>query len=140
MILQDTLSVIDVPEALFILVTPENLKAELPQLKYLVYWAPVTPVAAVSLFESKFMNHPLVLQYAMRVLNHYPVDLVFFYVPQIVQALRYDKLGYVRQYILTTARTSQLFAHQIIWNMKANMYRDEESTIVSAFCPRRPTY
>ncbi len=33
--------------------------------------------------------------------------------------------GYAEHYILKTAPSSQLFAHQIIWNMKANMFNEE---------------
>lgn len=94
-----------------------------------MYWQPVPPVTAVSYFLPSYNNSPLLLQYTMRALESFSADLVFFYIPQIVQALRYDSLGYVEQYILHTAKLSQHFAHQIIWNMKANMYRDEDSTI-----------
>jgi phosphatidylinositol 4-kinase len=61
----------------------------------------------------------------MRTLESHSVDVTFFYVPQIVQ------MGYVERYIVETAKFSQLFAHQIIWNMKANAFKDEDSQIVS---------
>lgn len=64
------------------------------------------------------------------------MDVRFFFVPQLVQALRYDALGYVERYIFETAKLSQLFAHQVIWNMKANMYKDEDSQIVSILSQR----
>ena len=91
----------------------------------------MNPITAVTYFLPAYGNHPFVLQYAMRALESHSVDVTFFYVPQIVQTLRYDALGYVQQYIIETAKFSQLFAHQIIWNMKANAYKDEDSTVVS---------
>jgi phosphatidylinositol 4-kinase len=99
------------------------------QLKYLLYWAAVNPMQAVTYFTPAFANHPFVIQYGMRALESHSVDVTFFYVPQIVQALRYDALGYVERYIVETGKFSQLFAHQIIWNMKANAYKDEDSTV-----------
>lgn len=82
-----------------------------------------------------YKNHPFLIQYAMRTLESHSVDVTFFYVPQIVQSLRYDSLGYVERYILETAQFSQLFAHQIIWNMKANSYKDDDAQIPDAIKP-----
>ncbi|KAF2832232.1 hypothetical protein CC86DRAFT_313123 [Ophiobolus disseminans] len=128
--------VLDEPDALEIL-----LGNQLPgdvsfQLKYLLYWKSVNPITAVTYFMPAYGNHPFIIQYAMRALESHSVDVMFFYVYQIVQTLRYDVLGYVERYIIETAKFSQLFAHQIIWNMKANAYKDEASEIPD---PVKPT-
>ncbi|KAL8906073.1 MAG: hypothetical protein Q9207_002257 [Kuettlingeria erythrocarpa] len=111
----------------------EKLVADRSQ--YLLYWTPVNPITAATYFLPDYGNHPFILQYAMRALESHSVDVTFFYVPQIVQALRYDVLGYVQRYIIETAKFSQLFAHQIIWNMKANAYKDEDSNIEDSLKP-----
>ncbi|KAL1922497.1 uncharacterized protein VTP21DRAFT_10036 [Calcarisporiella thermophila] len=121
---------VDLPEALQFLLGDGVPKKPSVDLKYLLYWAPVPPIIAASYFLPAYNNHPLILQYAMRSLEHFSVNIVFFYVPQLVQALRYDELGYVEQFILEAAGISQLFAHQIIWNMKANMFRDADKEAV----------
>lgn len=106
------------------------------QLKYLLYWAPVNPTESLTYFMPAYGNHPYILQYAMRALESHAIDVRFYCVPQLVQALRYDALGYVERYILETAKQSQLFAHQVIWNTKANSYKDEDSQIPD---PIKPT-
>ncbi|USW57559.1 Putative phosphatidylinositol 3-/4-kinase, catalytic domain, protein kinase-like domain superfamily [Septoria linicola] len=125
------------PDALYIL-----LGAELPadvktQLKYLLYWSPINPMAAVTYFMPAYKNHPLVIQYAVRALESHSVDVTFFYVPQIVQTLRYDELGYVQRYIIEAGVFSGLFAHQIIWNLKANAFKDEDSEVPD---PAKPVF
>lgn len=92
-------------------------------------------MTAVTYFMPTYGNHPSVVQYAMRALESHSVDITFFYVPQIVQLLRHDVLGYVERYIIETAKFSQLFAHQIIWNMKANAFKDEEAQVPDAIKP-----
>ncbi|KAI7897758.1 uncharacterized protein BX663DRAFT_527118 [Cokeromyces recurvatus] len=123
LIANNTLDVIESPEALAILLSEGNTKSL--DLKYLQYWAPVPAITAVTYLLPNYTN-PLLLQYAVRSLKHHSIDTVFFYIPQIVQALRHDPLGHVEDYILETAATSPLFAHQIIWNMKANFFVDAD--------------
>lgn len=123
------------PDALQILIGPSLPSDVSFQLKYLLYWAPVNPITAVTYFLPEFNNHPFIVQYAMRALESHSVEVNFFYVPQIVQTLRYDVLGYVQRYILETAKFSQLFAHQIIWNMTANAFKDEDSSIEDSLKP-----
>ncbi|KAJ3215450.1 phosphatidylinositol-4- kinase [Dinochytrium kinnereticum] len=123
------------PDALVSFISSE--KPDSDQLRFLMYWDPTPPVTAVTLLTSKSPQQPWALQYAVYVLDYFPIEQVFFYVPQLVQALRYDAAGnflyllpsltylkgYIELFILKAAKFSQLFAHQIIWNMKANMFR-----------------
>ncbi|CAI5755866.1 unnamed protein product [Candida verbasci] len=95
---------------------------------HLLFWAPLSPIDAITLFLPPFGSNSFILQYAMRSLESHDVNITFFYVPQIVQNLRFDAKGYVERFIIETAKVSQLFAHQIIWNMLANSYKDEDST------------
>ncbi|KAF2764800.1 phosphatidylinositol-4-kinase [Teratosphaeria nubilosa] len=126
-IMREPEKVIHEADALYIMLGSSLPPDVRTQLKYLLFWAPINPMAAVTYFLPAYGNHPFIIQYAVRALESHSVDVTFFYVPQIVQALRYDALGYVERYIVETAKFSQLFAHQIIWNMKANSYKDEDS-------------
>ncbi|XP_060518279.1 phosphatidylinositol 4-kinase alpha [Cylas formicarius] len=115
-----------VPEALQYLATTEAILTDSPKLGHMLTWARITPIQALAYFSRQFPSHPISAQYAVKVLSSYQADAVLFYIPQLVQSLRHDKVGYVTEFIKYIAKKSQIVAHQLIWNMKTNMYMDEE--------------
>ena len=120
------LAVSHVPDALQYLATSENILSDIPELSYMLTWAPVPPVKALAFFSRQYPQSPITAQYAVRVLANYPSDTVLFYIPQLIQALRYDSMGYVAEFIKFASVKSQLLAHQVIWNMQTNRFRDED--------------
>ncbi|GAA5822607.1 hypothetical protein JCM11251_004314 [Rhodosporidiobolus azoricus] len=123
----DPTAVQDCPDALAWFVD-DGLTAEAKaKLRHLLFWAPTTVPSALRFLHPKFGNDPVLLQYALGVLEHHPVEVTFFYIPQVVQALRTDDRGYAERFIFETSKISQLFCHQIIWNMKANAYRGDNA-------------
>ncbi|BHF57761.1 Phosphatidylinositol 4-kinase alpha [Sparganum proliferum] len=115
-----------IPAALQLLATPSNLEADIPELAHILSWSPVPPVIAISFFSRMYPQHPLTQQYAVRVLTGYAPETLIFYVPQLVQGIRYDKLGYMCDFILRSSHRSPILAHQLLWNMRTNAFTDEE--------------
>lgn len=133
LLLKDPLPALEFPSAVPFLVPASG--ASVPW--QIVLWECASPAISINLFLPPYNTNAHVIQYIMRSLESQDVNLTFFYVPQIVQAIRHDnQMGYVERFILETAQVSQLFAHQIIWNMKANMYRDEEATQADPIKPK----
>lgn len=115
------------PRALDFFLTKEALESDAPELPYVLTWAVCSPVRALSLLCPRTLpTHPLTAQYAVRVLSSYPADAVLFYIPQLVQATRYDDLGFVNEFVKKISKESNLVAHQLIWNIQTNMFRDED--------------
>ncbi|CAE6400878.1 unnamed protein product, partial [Rhizoctonia solani] len=131
----DPSAALHIPEAVKFFIGDRFSRSQKRDHKLLLTWDPVPPVIAIKLFEPQFDNDPITLQYAHRVLAQHPVDVTFFYVPQIVQALRNDAYGYVERFIFETAKVSQLFCHQIIWNMQANGYKDDGAEVEDPMKP-----
>ncbi|ESO97694.1 hypothetical protein LOTGIDRAFT_103639 [Lottia gigantea] len=121
-----------IPQAIEYLVTPHSLEADATELTHVLTWQIVSPVLALSYFSRLYPPHPLTAQYAVRCLRSHPPEALLFYIPQLVQALRYDPMGYIGEFILWAAKRSQLLAHQILWNMKTNTFTDEDATIKDA--------
>ncbi|KAJ0173228.1 hypothetical protein K1T71_011404 [Dendrolimus kikuchii] len=120
------MAVCHIPQALKYLVTTETLLNDAHELVHMITWARVSPVEALSYFSRQYPPHPLSAQAAVAALTSYPSSAVLLYIPQLVQALRHDTMGYVAELIKSLSKNSQVVAHQLIWNMHTNMYTDEE--------------
>eukprot|EP00127_Corallochytrium_limacisporum_P001034 Clim_evm33s34 gene=Clim_evmTU33s34 len=125
----EPMKVIDCPLAVQFLTARPNIVHDVPELRYLLIWDAVPPIQAIAYFSKLHIPHPLTSQYAVSVLESFPPDVIIFYVPQLVQALRYDGFGYVSEYMLTAANKSPIIQHQLLWNMQTNAFSDEDGEV-----------
>ncbi|OIR58294.1 MAG: phosphatidylinositol 4-kinase [Amphiamblys sp. WSBS2006] len=86
----------------------------------------VSPTLALRL-----LQHPpkqkKFLAYALGSLCCVSQQELCFFVPQLVQSLRYDTSGWVESFLVTVSQSLPLFAHQVIWHIKASLYVDAET-------------
>ncbi|KAL2653163.1 hypothetical protein R1flu_021291 [Riccia fluitans] len=108
----------DIPEALPYIVTPKAVEENSAVLQKLSHWAPCSITCALEFLTPAYRGHPRVMAYVLRVLETYPPERVTFFMPQLVQSLRYDHGGLVEGYLLGAAQRSNLFAHILIWQLQ----------------------
>ncbi|CCE63527.1 hypothetical protein TPHA_0F00400 [Tetrapisispora phaffii CBS 4417] len=135
-IVSNPLQFVGVSDVLDLLLSSSSSSKDRNNLHYITYWSPTTPLKSINLLLPPWTTNKYILQYAVYSLESHDVNVTFFYVPQIVQCLRYDKTGYVERLILDTAMISVLFSHQIIWNMLANCYKGDEGLIEDEIKPK----
>jgi phosphatidylinositol 4-kinase A len=122
------------------LATEANISNDSIELNNLLTWAKVPVITSLSYFgkgasrqnsaiQTTSQAHPIVAQFASKNLMLTKPEILLDYIPQLVQSVRYDIFGYVREVILWLAKHSQLLSHQLIWNMTTNVYRDQDSKI-----------
>ncbi|KAF2608454.1 hypothetical protein F2Q68_00043396 [Brassica cretica] len=82
-----------IPQALPYFVTPKNVEEDSALLQQLPHWAACSITQALEFLTPAYKGHPRVMAYVLRVLESYPPDRVTFFMPQLVQSLRYDEGG-----------------------------------------------
>lgn len=127
LVLSEPIQVYEEPSALRFIMNAKTVP------RSVIYWAQLSPIDCLILLKPG--TDIYLLQLAVRSLQLHPITKCFFYVPQVVQLLRHDKGGFVTEYILEAAKFSSKFAHQIIWNMMANAYRDDDATVPDPMKP-----
>ena len=80
----------DIPEALSYVITPKAAQENSPILQLLPHWAPCSITRALEFLSPMYKGHPRIMAYVLRVLESYPPERVTFFMPQLVQILRYD--------------------------------------------------
>ncbi|KAM3239397.1 hypothetical protein P3L10_014431 [Capsicum annuum] len=108
-----------IPEALPYLVTPKAIDENSTHLQQFPHWAACSITQALEFLTLAYKGHPCVMAYVLRVLESYPPQTVTFFMPQLVQSLRYDDDKLVEEYLLRAAQRSDIFAHILIWNLQS---------------------
>lgn len=80
----------NIPEALGYVVTPAAVQEDSESLQWLPHWAPCSITRALEFLTPPYKGHHRVMAYVLRVMETYPPERVTFFMPQLVQALRYD--------------------------------------------------
>ena len=80
-----------IPEALPFFITPKAVDENSVLLQQLPHWAPCSVTQALEFLTPPYKGHPRVMAYVLRVLETYPPETVTFFMPQLVQSLRYDE-------------------------------------------------
>ncbi|CAF0893475.1 unnamed protein product [Adineta steineri] len=122
------LQVRHLPEALniFTVISDNNIRH--CETSHILTWASINPVAALAYFASARLNqvaNSYTIQFASRILYTTKSEALILYIPQLVQAVRYDEMGFVRRLLLALSRKSNLLAHQLIWNIRTNIFKNE---------------
>lgn len=120
------LEIRSIPEALPYFVTPKAVDENSPLLQQLPYWAACSITQALEFFTPAYKGHPRVMAYILRVLESYPPFKVTFFMPQLIQALRYDDEMLVEGYLLRAAQRSDVFAHILIWQLQGETCAPEQ--------------
>ncbi|KAM7253669.1 hypothetical protein ACFE04_021823 [Oxalis oulophora] len=115
-----------IPEALSYFVTPKAVDENSALLQQLPHWAACSITQALEFLTPAYKGHPRVMAYVLRVLESYPPEQVTFFMPQLVQALRYDDQRLVEGYLLRAAQRSDIFAHILIWHLQGEEVPETE--------------
>lgn len=114
-----------IPEALPYFVTPKAVDEDSALLQQLPHWAACSITQALEFLTPAYKGHPRVMAYILRVLESYPPERVTFFMPQLVQALRYDDERLVEGYLLRATQRSDIFAHILIWHLQGETFVPE---------------
>ena len=124
LVLEQPERVIDDADAVDLLLTPRNVELAVEQLNQLTMWAPARMHTVLFLLSRcnadanmklPLYSNPSVAAYVARSLRSFETAALTFVLPQLVQALRHDRVGAISELLYDLCQRSALLSHQLMW-------------------------
>lgn len=77
--------------------------------------------------DKPYFSHKLISLFTVRCFKYFSSDTISFYLPQLVQVLRFDYYNLMRNYLYKVSKKSILATHQLIWNLKSESKNDNKT-------------
>jgi Phosphatidylinositol 3- and 4-kinase/PI4-kinase N-terminal region/Phosphoinositide 3-kinase family, accessory domain (PIK domain) len=106
-----------------------------PELQHLLYWSPAGLSTVLTLLKPPYVQNRVVNAYAVHSLRSHSYERVVFFLPQLVQSIRYDSRSLLREYLIEAASQSILLSHQVVWLCQAELgteHEDEKAPILDS--------
>ena len=129
------------PNAIIYVVTEETVRDNSSILHKLHTWAAASVPIILNLLSRRGVSsksdsnvemsskplfcHPLVTAYVLRSLSQFSDDVIVFFLPQIVQALRHDTSSMLSEFLVNLGKRSILIAEQLIWTLSSECIGDD---------------
>eukprot|EP00762_Andalucia_godoyi_P001891 ANDGO_06107.mRNA.1 Phosphatidylinositol 4-kinase alpha 1 len=110
-----------VSEAVPFLIIQRAVDEDYSELTLLSHWISVSLEIVIPMFSESFMQHPNVRRYVLRCLSDSSPDDIVFFLPQIIQSLRYEVEHEVSNVLRLLARRDRYFCHQLLWALRTEI-------------------
>jgi phosphatidylinositol 4-kinase len=83
----------------------------------LAIWRPVSAIRALILLRADMMKERPSAAYIARCFSHFTRDESLLFLPQLVQSLRFDVHGVLKDFLIHSCKASEVFCHYLLWNI-----------------------
>jgi phosphatidylinositol 4-kinase len=83
----------------------------------LLIWRPVSAIRALVLLRADMMKERHSASYVARCFSHFTRDESLLFLPQLVQSLRFDTHGVLKDFLIHYCKSSEVFCHYLLWNI-----------------------
>ncbi|KAH0794858.1 phosphatidylinositol 4-kinase [Histomonas meleagridis] len=80
-------------------------------------WKPLNAIQALTLVKANLMKDNEAAKYVSKCLASFTKDESLLFLPQLVQSLRFDSCGMLRQFLIDYSKQSEIFLHYLLWNI-----------------------